>query len=138
MTFYAGQCFRLSYLRSTFRIFLPIHKSVGRRNMSHQVSSTDREFYSTSSLQQLVGNVSNDLIFNGVFVRDLIEVGVNVTASRKKESLRSVRVSKRSGPVRPGSSYNVYRFELRDRCCVSLIIPPKSRLAEIRDFGTQV
>ena len=49
MTFYAVQCFRLSYSdwRSNFRIFLPIHKSVARRNMSHQVSSTDREFYST-------------------------------------------------------------------------------------------
>jgi hypothetical protein len=65
-------------------------------------------------------------------------VGVNVTASWKKESLRNVRVSTRCGPVRPSSSYNVYQFELRDRCCVSLIILPKSRLAEIIDFGTQV
>ncbi len=44
MTFCAVQCFRLSYSDwcSTFRIFLPIHKSVGRCNMSHQVWSTDR------------------------------------------------------------------------------------------------
>ena len=75
---------------------------------------------------------------SGAESRDLIEVGVNVTASSKKESLRNVRVSKRSGPVRPGSSYDVYQFELRDRFCVSLIIPPKSRLAESNDFGTQV
>ena len=70
--------------------------------------------------------------------RGLIQVGVNAAGSSKKETLRNVRVSTRSGPVRPGSSYNVYQFELRDRCCVSLIIPPKSRLAEINDFGTQV
>jgi hypothetical protein len=44
----------------------------------------------------------------------------------------------RSGPVRPGSSYIVYKFELRDRICVSIIIPQKSRLAEIIDFATQV
>jgi len=70
--------------------------------------------------------------------RGLIQVGVNAAGSSKKETLRNVRVSTRSGPVRPGSSYNAYQFELRDRCCVSLIIPPKSRLAEINDFGTQV
>ncbi len=48
MTFYAVQCFRLSFSdwRSTFRIFLLIHKSVRRCSMSHQVSSKDREFYS--------------------------------------------------------------------------------------------
>ena len=41
--------------------------------------------------------------------RDLIEVGVNVTVSKeKKETLSDVRVSMSSGPVRPGSSYNVY------------------------------
>ena len=74
----------------------------------------------------------------GVLIRGLIQVGVNAAGSSKKETLRNVRVSTRSGPVRPGSSYNVYQFELRDRCCVSLIIPPKSRLAEINDFGTQV
>ena len=46
MTFYAVQRFRLSYSdwRPTFRKILPIHKSVGRRNMSHEVSWTDREF----------------------------------------------------------------------------------------------
>ena len=54
--------------------------------------------------------------------RGLIQGGVNVACSRKKKALRNVRVSKRSWPVRPGSSYNVYQFELRDRCCVSLII----------------
>ncbi len=40
--------------------------------------------------------------------RKLIEAKVNVTASRKKESFRNVRVITRSGPVRPGNSYNVY------------------------------
>ncbi len=41
MTFYAVQRFRLSYSgwRSTFRILLPVHKSVGRHNTSHEVSS---------------------------------------------------------------------------------------------------
>ena len=53
------------------------------------------------------------------YYRGLIQGGVNVACSRKKKALRNVRVSKRSGPVRPGSSYNVYQFELRDRCCVS-------------------
>ncbi len=71
-------------------------------------------------------------------LRDLIKVVVNVTASRKIESLKNVRVSMRSGPVRPGSSYKVYLFELRDRICVSMIIPPKSQLAEIIEFATQV
>ncbi len=42
-----------------FRIVLPIHKSVGHDNMLLQVSSTDQEFYSTWSLQQLAWNVSN-------------------------------------------------------------------------------
>jgi hypothetical protein len=70
--------------------------------------------------------------------RDLIEVGVNVTASREKEIFRNVRVRTRSGPALPGSSYKVYRFELRDRIYVSIIIPPKSRLAEIINFATQV
>jgi hypothetical protein len=70
--------------------------------------------------------------------RGLIEVGVNVTASRKKKSFRNVRVSMHSGPVRPGSSYNVYQFELDDRICVSIIIQPKFCLAEIIDFATQV
>ncbi len=38
------KCFRLSNSgwHSTFRIFLPIHKSVGHSNMLHQVSSTDQ------------------------------------------------------------------------------------------------
>jgi hypothetical protein len=76
---------------------------------------------------------------SGIDFRDLIEVGVNVTASRKKESLRNIRVSMRSGPVRPrpGSSYIVYQFELRDRSCVSIKIPSNSRLAEIIYFATQ-
>ena len=78
------------------------------------------------------------VIFQEYSARGLIQGGVNVACSRKKKALRNVRVSKRSGPVRPGSSYNVYQFELHDRCCVSFIIPPKSRLAEILDFGTQV
>ncbi len=61
-----------------------------------------------------------------------------MTDSRKKESFRNVRVSTRSEPVWPGSSYNVYQFELRDRICISIIIPPKFRLAEIIDLATQV
>ncbi len=37
-------------------------------------------------------------------LRGLIQVGVNAAGSSKKETLRNVRVSTRSGPVRPGSS----------------------------------
>ncbi len=80
----------------------------------------------------------NSLINTDTYIRDPIKVGVNVTSSRKKKSLRNVRVSMQSEQVLPGSSYNAYRFELRGRNCVSIIIPPKSRLAEIIDFATQV
>jgi hypothetical protein len=62
----------------------------------------------------------------------------NRDSPHEKQSLRNVRVSTRSGPVRPGSSYNVYQFELLDHICFSIIIPPKSRLAEIIYFATQV
>ncbi len=57
---------------------------------------------------------------------------------QEKKIFRNVWVSTRSGPIRPGSSYKVYQLELRDRICVSIIIPPKSRLAEFIDFATQV
>ncbi len=42
-TSFAVQCFRLSYSDwlSISRLFLPIHNSVGRRNMLHQVPSTN-------------------------------------------------------------------------------------------------
>ncbi len=70
--------------------------------------------------------------------RDLIEMGVNATASRKKKFLRNVRIGTRSRPVRPCSSYKVFQFELRDSICVWIITPQKSGLAEIIDFATQV
>ncbi len=51
---FAIQCFRLSFSDwlSISGIFLPIHNSVGRRNMSHQVPSTDRVNTITSTTSQ--------------------------------------------------------------------------------------
>jgi hypothetical protein len=64
-----------------------------------------------------------------------IQVGVNVTAPRKK---RNIRVAGLFGQAVPADPFTEYNFAQGDCTCVSIIIPIKSRRADIINFATQM